>query len=283
MLPIDHVTVAGADLRRMQAALAAVGIETVYGGAHSDGATEMALVSFPDGTYLELIAPRPQPIRTFVERHPWSRFFKNEAGPCAWAVRTGDLSEEVRRLRSAGIAVSGATANGRQRPDGVRLEWETATPGADPAGSFFPFLIRDVTARDLRAFPQGAPGIAIFAGSPAWSSRCATWTKPSRDTPRPTDGPNLASRRIPDSAHNSPCRGCPHRAGAAADRRFMARVTPDAVRGSTLRLAAGGRRSETPRRGNPKPLRSTSTSRWFDSSTLGWRLAALRDPQVATC
>jgi hypothetical protein len=29
MLPLDHVTVAGADLRRMQAALAAIGIETV--------------------------------------------------------------------------------------------------------------------------------------------------------------------------------------------------------------------------------------------------------------
>jgi hypothetical protein len=58
MLPLDHVTVAGDDLRRMQAALAAIGIATVYGGAHRDGATEMALVSFPDGSYLELIAPR---------------------------------------------------------------------------------------------------------------------------------------------------------------------------------------------------------------------------------
>jgi hypothetical protein len=50
MLPIDHVTVAGADLRRMQAALVDLGIETVYGGAHHDGVTEMALVSFPDGS-----------------------------------------------------------------------------------------------------------------------------------------------------------------------------------------------------------------------------------------
>ena len=52
---IDHVTVAGRDLQRMQAALNALGIATVYGGAHSNHATEMALASFPDGSYLEVM------------------------------------------------------------------------------------------------------------------------------------------------------------------------------------------------------------------------------------
>jgi hypothetical protein len=164
MLPIDHVTVAGAGLRRMQAALAAVGIETVYGGAHSDGATEMALVSFPDGSYLELIAPHPNAGPERIERHAWSRFLQGDAGPCAWAVSTDDLTTELRRLRTAGIAVKGPEAGGRVRPDGVRLEWETAAPGAGAAGSFFPFAIHDVTARDLRAFPQGAPGNRDYRG-----------------------------------------------------------------------------------------------------------------------
>src|ERR1019366_8614915 len=49
---IDHVTITGSDIKQMQARLAAVGIVTVYGGAHSNHATEMALVSFPDGAYL---------------------------------------------------------------------------------------------------------------------------------------------------------------------------------------------------------------------------------------
>jgi catechol 2,3-dioxygenase-like lactoylglutathione lyase family enzyme len=164
MLPIDHVTVAGSDLARMQAALAAMGIETVYGGAHRDGATAMALVGFIDGSYLELIAPQPQAGPHLVEPHPWSRFFHGDAGPCAWAVCTDDLDGEVRRLRSAGIAVSGPAGNGRMRPDGVRLEWETAVPGASPAGSFFPFVIHDLTARHLRAFPQGVPASRDFRG-----------------------------------------------------------------------------------------------------------------------
>ncbi len=57
-LTIDHVTVAGKDLKAMQAALTALGIPTEYGGPHSNHATEMALTSFPDGSYLELIAIR---------------------------------------------------------------------------------------------------------------------------------------------------------------------------------------------------------------------------------
>jgi hypothetical protein len=52
-LKIDRVTVAGSSLKQLQANLPAVGIETVYGGPHSNGATEMALVGFPDGSYLD--------------------------------------------------------------------------------------------------------------------------------------------------------------------------------------------------------------------------------------
>ena len=164
MLPIDHVTVAGIDLPRMRAALSAVGIETIYGGVHRDGATEMALVSFADGSYLELIAPHPRAAQEIVHSHPWSRFLTGDAGPCAWAVCTPDLDAEIRRLQSAGIAVSAPIANGRQRPDGVQLEWRTAACGSEPMGSFFPFLIEDITPRELRAFPGGMPENREYRG-----------------------------------------------------------------------------------------------------------------------
>src|SRR5947209_8160287 len=55
-LTIDHVTVAGARLKDMQSALTALGIAADNRGAHGNRATEMAIVSFPDGSYLELIA-----------------------------------------------------------------------------------------------------------------------------------------------------------------------------------------------------------------------------------
>src|SRR5215475_10860795 len=54
-LTIDHVTVAGARLKDLQSALSAVGIAADYGGSHGNRATEMAIASFPDGSYLELI------------------------------------------------------------------------------------------------------------------------------------------------------------------------------------------------------------------------------------
>ena len=163
-LKIDHVTAAGSSLKQLQANLAAIGIETVFGGPHSNGATEMALVSFPDGSYLELMAPRANADAQALARQPWTKFMRADGGPCAWAVREKDVAAEVERLRKAGIAVSAPVRNGRQRPDGVRLDWETAQLGAEPNGTFFPFLIHDFTPREQRAFPQGKPLTKDFGG-----------------------------------------------------------------------------------------------------------------------
>jgi len=163
-LKIDHVTVAGKDLKAMQATLAAVGIPTEYGGPHSNHATEMALTSFPDGSYLELIAIQPKADPAAVAAHYWSSHMQNNAGPAAWAVRPQDLAAEVKRLQAAGIAVTAPARAGRARPDGVRLDWETANVGKEPNGTFFPFLIRDFTPRDQRAYPSGKPTTQDFSG-----------------------------------------------------------------------------------------------------------------------
>jgi catechol 2,3-dioxygenase-like lactoylglutathione lyase family enzyme len=162
-LKIDHVTVAGKDLKAMQATLAALGIPTEYGGPHSNHATEMALTSFPDGSYLELIAIQPNADPAAVAAHYWSKHMQNDAGPSAWAVRPQDFDFEVKRLQARNLAVQPARS-GRARPDGVRLEWEAAPVGPGPNGSFFPFLIRDFTPRDQRAYPSGKPTTQDFSG-----------------------------------------------------------------------------------------------------------------------
>ncbi len=162
-LKVDHVTVAGKDLRVMQRALASVGIKTEYGGPHSNHATEMALASFPDGSYLELIAIQPQADPAAVAAHEWRKSLESNGGPCAWAVRPADLGAEVARLRAAGVTTSDARKNGRKRPDGVQLEWETAQVGQGN-GTFFPFLIHDFTPRERRAFPSGNPTTLDYTG-----------------------------------------------------------------------------------------------------------------------
>src|ERR1700720_1648753 len=120
-LKVDHATVAGKDLRAMQRALQAAGLACEYGGPHSNHATEMALTSFPDGSYLELIAIQPNADPAAVAAHYWSTRMQNDAGPSAWAIRPGDLAAEVKRLQGAGVAVKPPVRAGRARPDGVPL------------------------------------------------------------------------------------------------------------------------------------------------------------------
>jgi len=163
-LTVDHVTVAGTDLKQMQARLAAVGISNDNGGPHANGATQMAIASFPDGSYLELIAPKANADKKALAAHYWSTEMLGDAGPSAWAVRSNDVDREVARLRNAGITVSAPSRSGRTRPDGFRLEWETAEVGEEPNGTFFPFLIRDFTPREARAFPKGQPTTRDFTG-----------------------------------------------------------------------------------------------------------------------
>jgi hypothetical protein len=163
-LAIDHVTVAGADLKKMQDALASVGLRSEYGGPHSNRATEMALTSFPDGSYLELIALQKDGDPQAIAAHYWSSLIKGNAGPAAWAVRAANLAGEVERLKAAGVTVTMPSRSGRSRPDGVKLDWETSNIGSEPNGTFFPFLIRDFTPRERRAFPGGQPTARDYAG-----------------------------------------------------------------------------------------------------------------------
>lgn len=163
-LIIDHVTVAGASLEKLRAGLSAVQIKSDYGGSHGNRATEMAIVSFPDGSYLELIALESDADPTMVAQHPWAKFMQSNAGPCGWAVRSSDVPAESKRLEAAGIAVSPPLRGGRKRPDGVRLDWETAQVGTEGTGAFFPFLIHDFTPRKDRVYPRGKPSAPDFTG-----------------------------------------------------------------------------------------------------------------------
>jgi hypothetical protein len=162
-LKVDHATAAGKDLRVMERALQSVGVPFEYGGPHANHATEMALTSFPDGSYLELIAIQAQADAAAVAASPWNKCMQANAGPCAWAVRPADLSAEAGRLRKTAIAVTEPAKNGRHRPDGVQLEWETAQVGG-ANGNFFPFLIHDFTPRERRVYPSGKPTAAQFTG-----------------------------------------------------------------------------------------------------------------------
>jgi len=152
MLRIDHATLAAGSLDRLEDAFAAVGLPTEYGGMHSNGVTEMSLLGFPDGSYVECISTA----EPGVESPLWNAHVRGDGGPCAWAVRASDISAEAARLREAGVAVEGPEPMARERPDGVELAWELAVLGEDGPGATLPFLIADETPREWRASPTPA-------------------------------------------------------------------------------------------------------------------------------
>jgi Glyoxalase-like domain len=155
-IQVDHVTIAGRDLADLRAKFAAAGIPTEYGGKHTNGLTEMALASFPDGSYLELIAA--QDPKTGAGSHYWAKFIDENAGPCAWAIASSDVSADAARL---GVHI---TDGGRKRADGVELHWKSAPIGNGIQGTFFPFMIQDVTDRKLRSYPSGKPTTTNLRG-----------------------------------------------------------------------------------------------------------------------
>jgi hypothetical protein len=164
-LSIDHATVAGANLDAMRKALTGVtGVESEYGGPHSNHATEMALVSFPDGSYLELMGIQRDADPVAVSMHVWGSFLRQNGGPCAFALRVSDIQAEVKQLRASGIEVGATEPSGRTRPDGVKIAWETVNVGPGHRGSLFPFLIRDETPRETRVYPTGKPTTDRFGG-----------------------------------------------------------------------------------------------------------------------
>ena len=159
-MQIDHITFAAPELMPLRETFRRAGLASEYGGPHSNGVTHMDLLGFLDGSYLELIAAldgvdTPSPL--------WDRHIRKDGGPCAWAVAVPDIEAEVGRLAAAGIPVEGPIPYHRRRPDGERVEWFLAFPGTEPPGATLPFLIQDITSRDLRARPT--PGVVALSES----------------------------------------------------------------------------------------------------------------------
>src|SRR5215472_5616189 len=99
-IKVDHASVCGSQLEAMRETFAAAGLSTDYGGPHTNAGTQMALLGFDDGSYLELIAPQKPGM---ADDSSWAKMISGDAGPCAWAIGSSDLRTEIARLRSNGV------------------------------------------------------------------------------------------------------------------------------------------------------------------------------------
>jgi hypothetical protein len=142
---VDHVTMARRDLDGVVTEFEELGLAPDYGGEHGHRPTHMALLGFPDGSYVELISTVPE--ADPADAGPWADYVAADAGPCAWCVGVDDPAAAAKAAIDAGVPVDGPRHASRERDDGALVEWDMAFVGD---GQFLPFVIADRTPREDR-------------------------------------------------------------------------------------------------------------------------------------
>jgi catechol 2,3-dioxygenase-like lactoylglutathione lyase family enzyme len=143
-LQLDHVVIAVNDLEAAIRDYGELGFIVTRGGVHANRATHNALITFANGTYLELLAATGEPPRP--DLIDFSVLLRSGEGLVGFALRSDDLDAEAARLRAEGLAVDEVIPGERHRNDGTVIRWKLALIG----GGFAPFLIQDVTPRAWR-------------------------------------------------------------------------------------------------------------------------------------
>lgn len=143
-LHLDHAVIAVHDLDAAIQDYHRLGFTVVQGGTHANHATRNALITFSNGTYLELLAATHQPpLPGLID---FSILLQQGEGLVGFALRSNDLDMEAARLRADGFAVNEVIPGERRRADGTLVRWKLALLN----DGFAPFLIQDITPQERR-------------------------------------------------------------------------------------------------------------------------------------
>jgi hypothetical protein len=164
----DHVVLVVLDLDSAVAEHRERGFTVTPGGEHAGGLTHNALVGFADGSYLELIAFHD--LAAAHGKHSWAPIAERGGGWADFALLSNDLRQDVAALGD--LVAKPPEDGGRTRPDGLGIAWRVARLQKP-----LPFLIEDLTARELRVpggdaakhanRTAGLAGIVVGATDPA--------------------------------------------------------------------------------------------------------------------
>jgi hypothetical protein len=150
IIGIDHVLVAVSDVAQAMETYRNLGFEVRQGGEHPRFGTHNALVPLADGGYLELIGVKNRDLAT---QFPHTRLIvealARENRLANFALDARSLQEEVEAIRKRGVKIEDPSAGERLRPDGQQVAWKSA----HPENLRLPFLIEDVTPREVRISP----------------------------------------------------------------------------------------------------------------------------------
>lgn len=154
---LDHVIVAVRDLHGAVRDWQSIGLISTDGGAHPKVGTRNALVRFPDGSFLELMAVDDREklaeyapaLLALIERHA--------DGPFSWSLRTDDIEGARRALVESGFRVQPIWPGAGLRDSGKVARWRTLhiqEPG-------FPFLVQYEAAPTSEPSTVGLPVVGI--------------------------------------------------------------------------------------------------------------------------
>src|SRR4249920_1335326 len=172
---IDHLVIVVKDLDEAARDYSQLGFTVVPGGQHPVGSHNV-LISFRDGSYLEIIAF----YRDAIDHRWWDPLQKGER-LVDFCFQTDDLRGDTAKLQNAAVAINNPVPWSRKRPDGYQLKWLLSLATGSHRG-VAPFLIEDVTPRSERIPQQfqhknGAAGVGTLTVAVGELSQVEHWYK----------------------------------------------------------------------------------------------------------
>jgi hypothetical protein len=238
---LDHLVILVRDLELVSADYERLGFAVTPGGEHADGLTRNALVPFQDGTYLELVSFL-DPEDPADNVWGWRRFYPQE-GLIDYCAASDDLDADVERLASLGFGVEGPEDGGRRLPDGTSIRWRSARIRQE--GRIFPFLIEDLTPRDLRVpggpetrHPNGSIGVSRLEISAPDKDSAANLLAALADTAPPVRFGSCTLRPVEARDEDAQGPGPSAVELAVGDTGGLRKLDPAVTHGAGLRLRA---------------------------------------------
>jgi catechol 2,3-dioxygenase-like lactoylglutathione lyase family enzyme len=172
---IDHLVIVVNNLEQAAKDYETLGFTVVHGGKHPVG-THNVLISFADGSYLEMIAFYRE-----APDHRWWSALQSGERLVDVCMQTDDLTGDTAKFREAGVNINDPVPWSRTRPDGFELKWLLSLATGDDRG-VAPFLIQDITPREERVpantgHKNGAVGIESVTIAIAGNTSAERWQK----------------------------------------------------------------------------------------------------------
>src|SRR6266508_2153747 len=163
---VDHLVYAAPDLNRgVEEIEKLLGVRATPGGQHPGRGTRNALITLGPSTYLEIIAPDPEPPPKTPR--PFGIDGLKESRLVAWAPKGDDLQRLRDEAAGKGARLGEVMSGSRRRTDGVLLSWRYTDPQTVLADGLVPFFIDwGQSPHPARTAAPGASLIALRAEHP---------------------------------------------------------------------------------------------------------------------